>query len=142
MTDTWVPVARRDTNPLANNATDAVQTIGWDGRNLIEGEVCGVSVTVNASNGAGHSVRVRLYTENALTNLMYDTTIDLSAGTSGTDTLAMPIPLFAQKMEGTPMSTVPSVHSYTVTDIGGGGAAGPPDTRKTYSVLFFVRATT
>ena len=138
MTDTWVPVARRDTNPLANNATDAVQTIGWDGRNLIEGEVCGVSVTVNASNGAGHSVRVRLYTENALTNLMYDTTIDLSAGTSGTDTLAMPIPLFAQKVEGA--STVPSVHSYTVTDIGGGGAG--PASDKTYSVLFFVRATT
>ena len=137
MTDTWVPVARRDTLALANNATTAVPqpTVGWDGRNLTEGEVCGVSVTVNASNGAGHSVRVRLYTETALTNLMYDTTIDLSASTSGTDTLAMPIPLFAQKMEGTPMSTVPSVHTYTVTDIGGGGA-------KIYQVLFFVRATT
>jgi hypothetical protein len=139
MTDTWVPVARRDTAALANNATGAVQTVGWDGRNLAEGEVCGVSVTVNASAGAGHSVRVRLYTETALTNLMYDTTIDLSASTSGTDTLAMPIPLFAQNSSlpaaGTPTTTTPSVHTYTVTDIGGGGA-------KTYSVLFFVRATT
>ena len=89
MTDTWNPVARRGTPTLAGGGSTSAdpQTIGWDGKNVNEGEVCGVSVTVNASNGAGHSVRVQLYSEDALTNLLYDTTIDLSAGTSGTDTL-------------------------------------------------------
>ena len=142
MANTWVPVARLDTPALAAGATTAgplplePQTIGWIGSNLAEGEVCGVSVTTDGAALAGHFVRVRLFTETALTNLMYDTTISLETSTSGTDTLAMPIPLFAQKVEGTPSAYVPSVHSYTVENIAGGGVA------RTYQVLFFIRATT
>lgn len=135
---TWTPVARRTTPTLANDADTSAspQTIGWDGRNLNEGEVCGVSVTANASNGAGHSVRVQLYSEGALTNLLYDTTIDLATaadptGTSGTDTLAMPIPLFPTLFTDGNNSS-PALHSYVVTDIGGGGG-------KDYAVFWFVR---
>ena len=136
MTDTWIPVARRGTPTLAGGGSTSAdpQPLGWDGKNVNEGEVCGVSVTVNASNGAGHSVRVQLYSEDALTNLLYDTTIDLSAGTSGTDTLAMPIPLFPTLFTDGNNST-PSSHSYVVTDINGGGG-------KDYQVFWFVRATT
>ena len=140
MTDTWVPVARRTTIPLATGPavgdTDT-QSIGWTGRNISEGEVCGVSVTANgAAGGAAHAVRIRLYTEDPGVNLMYDTTIELfhpGTGMSGTDTLAMPIPLFPQLV--TDGGTSPSLHSYSVTDIDGNGT-------QTYSVLFFIRATT
>ena len=140
MTDTWVPVARFTTPALATGplvppaADQTTQTIGWAGRNIQDGEVCGVSVTANSSNGVGHAVRIRLYTEDPGVNLMYDTTIDLSDPVaSGTDTLAMPIPLFPQLT--TDSGTSPSVHSYTVQDINGNGT-------QTYSVLFFIRATT
>ena len=139
MANTWVPVARLDTPALAAGATTAgplplePQTIGWIGSNLAEGEVCGVSVTTDGAALAGHFVRVRLFTETALTNLMYDTTISLETSTSGTDTLAMPIPLFAQKTEES--ATNPSIHTYTVENIAGGGVARP------YQVLFFIRAT-
>ena len=86
MATTWVPVSRLDTPALAAGGSTSgdPQTIGWIGRNLSEGEVCGVSVTTDGAALAGHFVRVRLFTETALTNLMYDTTISLETSTSGT----------------------------------------------------------
>jgi hypothetical protein len=62
---------------------------------------------------------VKVYTEAAKTNLIYEVDIDLSAGTSGSDIMSG-IPIFAAA-------------TYTLTDVSGGGS-------KTYTVQFFVRA--
>ena len=145
MANTWVPVARFGAGPLAVGATTTTAGFGWIGRNITEGEVCGVSVTADANGGgaagAAHAVRIRLYSESVPfgspgVNLMYDTTIELfhpGTGMSGTDTLAMPIPLFPQLV--TDGGTSPSLHTYSVTDIDGNG-------QNIYNVLFLIRATT
>jgi len=115
----WTPIERQAAGTLANNATSADFTIKVGTKDISDGELRGVSVTVNASAAGTHAARVKVYTEAAKTNLIYDTSIDLSAGTSGSDIMSG-IPLFA-----TP--------TYTLTDVTGGGS-------KTYTVQFFVRA--
>jgi len=120
MSDTWTPIDRDATLSLAAGATSADQTIKTGTVGIARGLVYGVQVTADSSNGAGHTATVRMYSEVAKTNLFYETAIDLSAGTSGSDTLATPIPVF-----GTP--------TYTLTDASGDGST-------VYTILFMVQA--
>ena len=116
----WIPVDRDITLALNTGATSAVQTIETGGVGLSRGLIYGVQVTVNSSNGAGHEATVRMYSEATRTNIFYETEIDLSSNTGGSDTLATPIPVF-------------STPSYTVQDTGGNNS-------QVYTVLFLVRA--
>lgn len=125
---TWTPIDRdtmtvsggsSTTFAAGNTSNDFTIKSGTLG--ISSGAVCGVQVTANASNGAGHFAHIKMYTEAAKTNLFYETKIDFEFGSAGSDTLAMPLPAF-------------STPTYTLSDISGGGG-------KTYTVQFLVQVT-
>tara|TARA_R100000808_G_scaffold23460_1_gene52101 strand:- start:8860 stop:9225 length:366 start_codon:yes stop_codon:yes gene_type:complete len=117
----WTPVDREALGAIADATTSADKTINCSGVAITSGELRGLVVTTSASNGAGHAAKVKVYSEAAKTNLLYEVDISLAAGTSGSDTIS-PIPLF-------------EAATYTLTTSGAGGGT------KDYWVRFFIKAT-
>ena len=115
----WTPVDRSDLGLLADTATSADKTITCGGASIVSGELRGLVVTTSASAGGTHAAKVKVYSEAAKTNLLYEVDISLAAGTSGSDTIS-PIPLF-------------EAATYTLTPSGAGAGT------KNYWVRFFVR---
>ena len=130
----WLITQRDAFENVANNATTAVTGIraGSMARetsvsNAIEGCVLhGFHLSVDASDGAGHTATVKVYGELAATYLYHESLIDLSADTQA---LVMLTTAGTRRTASPPIFSTPF---FTITDASGGAV-------RDYTILFYMK---
>jgi hypothetical protein len=123
----WVVTQRDSFDSVANNATTAATPIKAADGPIENVVLYGFHISVDASDGAGHTATVKVYGELAATHLYHESLIDFS---SDTQALVMLTTAGTRRAAVVPIFSTPF---FTITDASGGAV-------RDYTILFFVKA--
>jgi len=132
----WLITQRDSFDSVANNATTAVTCVRAGDManaesptsNAVEGCVLhGFHLSVDASDGPGHTATVKVYGELTATYLYHESLIDLS---SDTQALVMLTTAGTRRTASPPIFSTPF---FTITDASGGAV-------RDYTILFFMKS--
>jgi len=131
----WLITQRDSFDNVANNATTAVTGVRAGSMAAVETPVSnairncvlyGFHLSVDASDGAGHTATVKVYGELAATYLYHESLIDLS---SDTQALVMLTTAGTRRTAAVPIFGTPF---FTITDASAGAV-------RDYKILFFMK---
>ena len=123
---TWVVTQRDSFENVANNATTAVTPIKAVDGPIENAALYGFHISVDASDGAGHTATVKMYGEVAATYLYHESLIDFS---SDTQALVMLTTAGTRRTAGVPIFSTPF---FTITDASAGAV-------RDYTILFYMK---